>query len=327
MSKFKEALLSLNASLKLAYEQSMKFIFNLGLYFGTLLAILLAVIPLSLLAVLLLSKSPHPSEYTVKITNLAGNSGGSGVIVSSSNEGSQILTNYHVCGVLLNDGGKVIKTNGEEHFAVGMIRDTEHDLCLVTVAANMGTPIKIAEESPLNYEEASITGHPHLIPNIITKGHFGGRAIISLVWRLDPCEPKDFANPEIGAQCFFMGGKPVIRNFESRVVSATIMPGSSGSAVLNKNGELSGLVFAGDSQGLSYAFTVPLDAIHRFLRRASLKEPTAPWVDLEPKQITTNVSPDALKDAGKKFKDYCKKNNNNKFCKNNNNNYVLGELL
>lgn len=54
--------------------------------------------------------------------------------------------------------------------------------------------------------------------------------------------------------------------YESITVSAIIMGGSSGSAVLNANGELSGVVFAGQGNGLSYAFIVPYEYVSMFLK-------------------------------------------------------------
>jgi V8-like Glu-specific endopeptidase len=43
----------------------------------------------------------------------------------------------------------------------------------------------------------------------------------------------------------FVGGIPDIMQYDSTLVTATIMPGSSGSGVYNENKELAGVVFAG----------------------------------------------------------------------------------
>jgi hypothetical protein len=45
------------------------------------------------------------------------------------------------------------------------------------------------------------------------------------------------------------------------------MPGSSGSGVFNEAGEISGLVFAGSAQGLSYGFIVPLESVKDFITK------------------------------------------------------------
>lgn len=272
----------LTSKMKSMYTSAFSLIFKLGKFAG-LVALILALIPVVTLF-FSIQNNKHPSEYTVKVTNPDGSSGGSGVIIKSSNEDSFVLTNYHVCDVLLKRGGKITKVNGTEHAIVSMARDGEHDLCMVKVLANLGAAIDVAEESPGNYSEALITGHPHLMPNILSKGHFGGRDIITLMWDVKRCSKKDLENPRTGLICFFVGGLPVLRSFEARVVSALIMPGSSGSAVLNDKKELSGLVFAGNGKGLSYAYAVPLEAIRSFLYKGD--DPTdatkgfrAPWND------------------------------------------------
>jgi len=50
------------------------------------------------------------------------------------------------------------------------------------------------------------------------------------------------------------------------LVTATIMPGSSGSGVFNEDMELSGLAFAG-SGDLGYAWTVPYEDMMYFLNK------------------------------------------------------------
>jgi hypothetical protein len=222
-------------------------------------------------------QSKHPSLYTVKITDLGATSGGSGVILSSSETGSIILTNNHVCGVLLRNGGKVTTYDRSEYVVVSIKLDSEADLCEILVAANLGVGIKVAKETPATYSHATVTGHPMLMRNIITKGHFSHNDIIQLVWGMRPCTIQDKMDPANGMACIIMGGIPIVRSFDARVISATIMPGSSGSAVLNDDNELSGLVFAGNQQGMSYGYMVPLNAIHRFIRRANKMQPEVPW--------------------------------------------------
>ncbi len=236
---------------------------------GAPLAVLLALAPIALAGYMYyLGKSSHPSSYTVMITNMAGTGGGSGVIVSNSSSESVVLSNKHVCDGALKKGGKIRLVSGEEHLVTGYITDVEHDLCALTVAADLKNSIAIADEAPKTYSEGTITGHPALMPNIITKGHFGGREIISLVVGIRKCKDSDMENPQLAPFCSFFGVVPIIRSYESQVVSATIMGGSSGSAVLNEQGELSGLVFAGNARGLSYAYIVPFEAVKNFTASA-----------------------------------------------------------
>lgn len=226
-------------------------------------------------------RSSHPSSYTVMITNRAGTGGGSGSVIETDSGESKILTNAHVCEGALKKGGVVTKVNGEKHLVTGYYLSDEHDLCLVTVAADLHDKVDIASSAPSIYDEATITGHPSLMPNVINKGHFGGRMIISIMTGMRKCTESELKDPRSGFLCMLIGGMPVIKTFESAVVSATIMPGSSGSAVLNSNNELSGVVFAGNSRGLSYALIVPYEAVRNFLSKEmkikQLGKKLTPW--------------------------------------------------
>jgi hypothetical protein len=78
------------------------------------------------------------------------------------------------------------------------------------------------------------------------------------------CTEEDMAGPN-GIMCLLLGGIPEVRRYETQVVSATIMPGSSGSAVFNDKGEISALVFAGAGD-IGYAMTVPYESIANFVQ-------------------------------------------------------------
>lgn len=200
---------------------------------------------------------------SVKITNLAGNSGGSGIVLRSSPTNSYVLTNAHVCGVVVN-GGMVSGEAGQ--FTVSAYKKSEaSDLCLIKVAGDLEYDTKLAKKLPKLYsEEVAISGHPALMPTVITEGRFSGREVIPILVGVKPCTPEDMEDPNKAPACIFLGGLPVIKNFESILASATIMPGSSGSGVYNKDGELSGVVFAGQGS-LGYAWTVPYEQVLNFL--------------------------------------------------------------
>jgi S1-C subfamily serine protease len=210
---------------------------------------------------IILNKEPvDPTANSVMITNLAKNSGGSGVILRSSETESIILTNAHVCKVV-EKGGLVSGVAGD--FMVTLYAPTAyHDLCLVQVAGNLKQHTKVATKAPMAYyEKALISGHPRLLPNVVTTGHYSGRKIIKLLAGFEPCKPEELSK-DMG--CAFFGVKPVIKDIESTLVTATIMAGSSGSGIYNSNMELTNLVFAG-SGDLSYAFAVPFEYLRNFL--------------------------------------------------------------
>lgn len=203
------------------------------------------------------------TQATVMITNLMKNSGGSGVVLFSSETLSHVLTNAHVCGVV-NHGGLVTTTTGRSGFVVSFTTSKTHDLCLIDVAADLGASTRVSNNPPDPYDEATISGHPRLLPNIVTKGHFSGKQIIQVMIGSRTCTASELIDLDTALFCALVGRLPIIRSYEAIVVSATIQPGSSGSGIFNSNHELAALVFAGAGD-LGYAFAVPQEYIEFFL--------------------------------------------------------------
>lgn len=198
---------------------------------------------------------------SVMIVNRAQNSGGTGIIYKSENNKSYVLTNAHVCHVVEN-GGLVVGTGGK--FQVATVQPSKQsDLCMLTVNSNLNVNTDFSKNAPKWYDEIKVSGHPALMPNIISKGHVSGKDILPIMVGLRPCTDDEFTGPN--AQfCIFFGGMPVVKYYESTLVSATIMPGSSGSGVYNARNELVGVVFAG-SKDFGYAWTVPYEQVKAFL--------------------------------------------------------------
>lgn len=239
-----------------------RFFFGSTIRFILLLILVLA--PAAMFTTLV--SQQHPSKFTVMVTNLSESSGGSGSTIYSSNMKSIVLTNAHVCEVLNEEGGFVKKEDGSKYLVTGYRKSEFHDLCAVWVAADLGDTVSLSPSAPRAYSEATITGHPALLPNIINKGSFGERKVISVMTGVKKCSEDTVKTEQDATFCAIFGMIPIVTNYESVIVSAMIMGGSSGSAVLNKDGELSGVVFAGQGGGLSYAFIVPYEYVAVFLK-------------------------------------------------------------
>lgn len=233
-------------------------------------AVSVTFIPVAILTTALFfaaSEHNNIANSTVMVTRNDGRSGGTGVILNSHNSFSEILTNGHVCEVVKN-GGLVTTTKGESHSVTGYKASNEHDLCMISVSANLQTQTNLASNSPNPYEHAYVSGHPHLYPNVVTEGHFSGEKIIEVMMGFKDCTEQDYADPGKAVVCGALGKLPQIKRFETQLVTATIMPGSSGSGVYNSNKLLSGLVFAGAGD-LSYAFIVPYNYVYNFVNDES----------------------------------------------------------
>ncbi len=249
----------------------------------------------------LLSKkgASHPTndldiaKTTAMITNLAGNSGGSGVVYKST-PSSSVLTNAHVCNVA-RAGGIVSTPLGQ-----GMVTSYKvsklHDICLIETSVNLGVSTEVADSSPQEMTEATVSGHPQLLRNIITKGNFSGREVIQIMVGIRACSKEDFEG-ENGMLCIFLGGIPQIKNYRAQVAAPLIQPGSSGSAVFSSSGYISGLVFAGSGQ-IGFSHIVPWEYVKNF-------------VDKEVQKLESQFPQDAQLEANeqeshKKLRNTCK---------------------
>ncbi len=198
---------------------------------------------------------------SVKITNREMNHGGTGIIFESYANNSFVLTNAHVCEVV-KDGGVVITENGNKYQVNSTKISKSSDLCILTVLSDLHYRTKLAAKTPEMYDEIAVVGHPALMPNIISRGHLSGKDILQVMTGMRECTEDDLRENPL--MCVFLGGIPVLRSFESRLVSATIMPGSSGSGVYNSSNELIGVVFAGQGD-FGYGWTVPYEQVKNFL--------------------------------------------------------------
>lgn len=185
---------------------------------------------------------------SVRVYNEEMNSGGTGSILKSDEDGSQILTNKHVCR-LVEQGGYV-QRDGYAYPVIAYKKFSDHDLCIIKVNENFGINLTISKKIAKASDTIYVSGHPNLLPHILTIGHLSGDIEVRLIVGLRDC-----TRPSV--DCLIFGGVPVIKSFDSQVVSNLIKPGSSGSAVFNNDGEIIGVVFAGSGRGFSHGFIVP----------------------------------------------------------------------
>lgn len=216
------------------------------------------------LSILLLAGcSTSVPEVTVMITNLATNSGGSGSIVGNSKSHSEILTNAHVCNVVRH-GGLVHTYTGKEYSISSFLVSKMHDLCLITVMADLGAHTEVSNYPPIMFENIVVSGHPKLLPLIITKGHVTGRKMVQVLTGFRDCTPKDLENPLLAFFCNSIGQLPVVQTYETVIVSALIQPGSSGSGVYGAEGKISAVIFAGAGE-LGFGVAVPWEYVYNFI--------------------------------------------------------------
>jgi S1-C subfamily serine protease len=221
------------------------------------------------------------AKSSTKILNLTQDAGGSGVIISSDILGSRILTNKHVCE-LVQTGG-VVKTHSLEAKVQSYIIYPKHDLCMIKVTENLNINIPVADEDPVVFKDIKVSGHPALLPHVLSTGHLSERRNVSIMIDTIKCDGTEKQDDIM--YCIYLGGVPVIKDFDSQLVTALIMSGSSGSGVFNEKGELFGLVFAGSGDGLSYGSIVPYQYVRDFLDHIALFPAVTPDATSKPKNF------------------------------------------
>lgn len=251
------------------------------------------------------------AEVSVMVTRMDGRSGGSGVILHSDSTGSEVLTNGHVCGVVKN-GGKLI-TASKVAIVSSYKLSRYHDLCLISTKENLGVSTKVAKSPPQPEDDAIVSGHPNLFPTIITRGHFTEHVTIPVMTGIRPCT-KEEEEGDLSLVCMFLGGIPVVKIYDSQIVSSTIMAGSSGSPVFNSSGQIAGLIFAG-SGDLSYGFIVPQQYVRYFVEVESEKsEVLLPNMELSVEDLMGTSTKEKIQE----FLTHCRKNEVNdevrKYC-------------
>jgi S1-C subfamily serine protease len=242
---------------------------------------------------LFVGNSPDITKNAVMITNKAENSGGTGIVYYSTKNGSYVLTNAHVCHVVENGG--VIKTDAASYQVQSYLKSEVSDLCMIYTPVDLKRQTKLAKSEPELFTLSKVSGHPALMPTVVSLGHFSGRQIISVMTGTRACTDADKDN----AFCLFFGIIPIIKSYDSQLVTSTIMPGSSGSGVYNAKNQLSGVVFAGQGD-FGYGWIVPYDQVVQFLSKEVF---SGNWVNIDQTLTKQNT------DAGSGTKEMLKKCN------------------
>lgn len=189
--------------------------------------------------------------------------GGTGFFVSTPRGNSFILTNNHVCGLAENNQ---VMIDGE-YFAQVIAHSPDHDLCIISNPLDV-EGISLGASSR-DGQDIYIVGHPLLEPRAAVKGQISGTMEVDIAIGYNiPCSGKNLreiiADPNSLAALF--GIRSIcIRAYEAQAVTANILPGNSGSPVVDHDGKLVGVAFAGRDDGPGRGYIIPLQYIQKFL--------------------------------------------------------------
>jgi S1-C subfamily serine protease len=204
-------------------------------------------------------------DAVVRIMDLDKQGGGTGFHVEADSGKTYILTNAHICEVAKN-GKLLVEKNGEE-----MVRNVikvyeQHDLCLVEAMPEPEGVLEIADSLDQG-DDIILIGHPGLRNLTLSHGEFIGQDIVQLINHKinskEECLGRWMEHPMF---LFLLGKSGVcIESFVTSAISSPSYGGNSGSPVVNKYGNVVGVLFAG-SQQVHDAHMVPLNNVKDFLK-------------------------------------------------------------
>lgn len=203
--------------------------------------------------------------HTVKIQGLTGT--GTGFAVEAPSGKVYIVTNRHVCELKQMwvvsprlDPKRTWKTRILE-----VSEDT--DLCLLEAPGYLGDGLELSGSDPEYGEGLAVIGHPAgSAKPVLSRGEFLENTKVWHPWEeitsdaeLEWCSTAPERAPVI---TFF--GSWCLKRINSYLTTIQIFPGNSGSAVVNKWGNVVGVVW-GSSSSTNYGVVVPLGELQEFL--------------------------------------------------------------
>jgi S1-C subfamily serine protease len=195
----------------------------------------------------------NEGKSVVRVLNKEKNSGGTGFVVKSPTSGvSYVVTNNHVCEVG-EDGYVTLNSTqlGRDMRARIIELSPGDDLCLIEAPAGLPS-LKISGSNAGLLDQIYVVGHPQLMPLTVTTGLIRQ---LPRLWEIPTKQLKHDEKCEAGEreEMVFIF-RFCIGSFYAYEMTAEIRPGNSGSPVMNSDGEVVAVVFAG-GDGISLAIT------------------------------------------------------------------------
>jgi S1-C subfamily serine protease len=204
---------------------------------------------------------------TVQVLSPSLRGGGTGFAVKAASGKEFIMTNKHVCEAAI-DGKVAIKQDGGKPVIKKVIyKDDKHDLCLVEGDKRF-SPLDIGS-APDKGDFHYVVGHPGLRQLSVQQGEFIGNAIVELIDEVEKRSDCRGTIYELNPLEQFLYGMEFacFRSYQSYATTATTYPGNSGSPVVNKYGNIIGVLFAGSSKEEKDNYLVPVSEVKRVLSK------------------------------------------------------------
>jgi len=206
-------------------------------------------------------------QSVVQVLSPAGG-GGTGFAIKSASGDHFIATNKHVCEAAVN-GWMLIKRSekSEPIFKRVVYKDNKHDLCLIQGDKRL-SPLDLGSR-PDKGDFHYVIGHPGLRQLTVSQGEYIGMANVEL---LDQVKERSQCKGRIielspMQQLYYGIEFACLRSYRSYSTTAVSYPGNSGSPVVNKFGNVIGVLFAGSAEQERDNYVVPLAELKRVLNK------------------------------------------------------------
>lgn len=206
-------------------------------------------------------------DSVVRVLRPDGMGGGTGFAMQGKSGENFIVTNRHVCEAAEN-GWMLIKSAKDSMLKRVIYRDNKHDICLLSGDKRF-SPLKLVE-SPRVGQINFIVGHPGLRDLTVSQGEYIGRSSVRLLdesaLTREDCKGEIY-ELSIFEQIAYGREFVCIKSFKSLSLTTPSYPGNSGSPVVNRFGQVMGILFAGNPEQERDRHAVPAEELKRVLEK------------------------------------------------------------
>ncbi len=211
------------------------------------------------------------------VVMLTDGGGGTGFVIETNGK-RYTLTNKHICRIADKKGYLYYDTQDGRRGIIKVIKKfKDHDLCVMEAVPGVRA-LNIASDIE-RHEKLWLVGHPGLRALTLENGYFVGNTTIRMWGKCPKAENRrqlikflDIKTPESLREIFnyeeflikLLRGECIVPTSAAHLNNISY-GGNSGSPVLNKWGNIVGVLFAGSPSHNTNSYMVPLKHIKQFL--------------------------------------------------------------